>query len=179
MPAHVPQAAIDLQISTCTVTHGTWYDWHSWAVELSDWKCSLRNIKKHTTWVITKDSKVTTYWKRSLCFWFARSVSLLTRFKSVRRTWHFFHKQCAKWLFYFCHQWCVFLAYSCINLQFNFQQTQLHWNIYKHIFIVSCSLATMPAWQFVFLLSTTLKRIRKSGQRNAQVFVTVFKAVSL
>ena len=75
--------------------------------------------------------------------------------------------------------WCVFLAYSCINLQFNFQQTQLHWNIYKHIFIVSCSLATMPAWQFVFLLSTTLKRIRESGQRNAQVFVTVFKAVSL
>ena len=114
--------------------------------------------QKHTTWVITKDSKVTTYWNRFLCFWFARSVSILTRFKSVRRTWHFFHKQYAKWLFYFCHQWCVFLAYSCINLQFNFQQSQLPWNIYKHIFIVSCILATMPAWQFVFFVVNNVKK---------------------
>lgn len=55
------------------------------ALELPDWNFFLRNSKKHTTWVIRKDSKATTYWNRCSCFWFASTVSILTRFKSIVR----------------------------------------------------------------------------------------------
>lgn len=77
-----------------------------------------------------------------------------------------------------------FLCISvCIKLQLNLQQTQPQYNIYRHIYIVSCILAAIPAWLFVLWLSTTLKSFvicrRENGQRNAHVFATVCKAVAL
>ena len=139
MPAHVPQAAIDLQISTCTVTHGTWYDWHSWAVELSDWKCSLRNIKKHTTWVITKDSKVTTYWKRSLCFWcpYLRDLSR----SGVRDIFSTNNVQNDSSIFVINDVFFLHIAVSIYNLTFNKpSSTETFTNTYlsSHAVLLQC-----------------------------------------
>lgn len=77
----------------------------------------------------------------------------------------------------------LFPVHSCIKLQLNFQQTQPQYNIYRHIYFVSCILAAMPAWRFVLWLSTTLKSFvicrRENGQRNTHVFATVCKTVAL
>lgn len=162
MPAHVPLAAIDLQIST--VTYGTWHDWRSWAPRLK-----FFSAQQQKTYDLGYQKRLRSHHiLKSVFVFLICEYSVHTYEIQVDRTWHCFHKQCAKWFFYFCHlNDAYFVVHCCINLQFNFQQTQPHWNIYRHIFIVSCILATMPVWQFVFWLST--KGFGKPDRKCARV----------
>lgn len=141
MLAHVPQLQLIVRYQQWPMVPGT----NIGALVLSDWKCSLRKSKKHTTWVITKNFQVIAFWNWSPCFQFANISEILSTVRDIVST-----NNVKTFSFTFCHLNDVFLRIAVSFFKLNFQQTQPRCNNYIHILIISCILATMPAWRLCF-----------------------------
>lgn len=126
------------------MTYGTWYEyWRTCALRLK-----MFSAQEQKTYDLGYHKKLPSHSILELVY----MLSICQHFRDfVDRTWHCFYKQCENLFFHLLSsKRCFFLRIAVSFFKLNFQQTQPRCNNYIHILIISCILATMPAWRLCF-----------------------------